>query len=1432
MKRKNISLTMSVIILVSLTFSGIPMTFGTSPIKMPTVKASDLNPTSNISVVEGDVLYYHFTNVREGEDGDDGPDDGVIKLVVSDLDTSNDFVHYDFFFPNVSNFDDWGWDGETWNDMTENMTGDNERWTVDDFTYRLFNHTILIENNITDVGVLALAENTDQLIKDTFGATTDFESSYSTSAGWHIVDFSLNKSDDLNAPFSVNAWFNQETGLMTYYKENDNGTILILELAGYDGNTPGEGLDQYSFDVPDSFGFVPGDYVDRFNPQGNENNYDDGDGGDGWTDEGDDNPDDGMEEFYDESAGFERYNNPEEQYDEEEWVGEEDWLEDNDDFNNPTELTYWPALENHIWLGLNTYNDDDHFATRLDAYQNLTLFTEYYSGADVKLYWLNETTQDIIQETPGETIVPTEYEYAIDSIFIEPVDYDRWIHFMVNASASYNFNDTYHVGQYYDCNWEEMQSSTTRVYPNYGSIENWWGKPDYMEDNDIMDTASDLNSFGFPLSLKYLNLHDDDDWYKVYVNSGDQIKVELEYYTGADVDLYLMNNSEDILQNTDIYNTIKGYPMVRDYWSIDYTATYTGFYYLKVNGSEGYWNDTYSINVIINNDWDNWIDIREDKFEDNDDYLNPFWLDTPARYTHYNDLSKFDDDYFVFWGNEGWHYEVVIHCDPDCGLELSEIDPAGGGQVNPDDSDEDGYLQVDIDPSESHELYFKVTGANIGVNYNIEIRSGEPPTEDDGDDDDGGDGDDDKDQGIWSREWISFAYSNPATGEDVIIGFEESFDQPDMVINTGARRHRVLCRVDPIHPDSAIGEGYFHKNINFQSPEFEAFITDIIENDINLTAGYELIREPGILEIHGTMANSGQDFYLFVEQLGHDTGHPVGTVRMFHQKQWNSSAEDKWEDFHQDLVLTINCSVAGSMTKNHPELGVVEGDWWTYIVQNERYEDNWGSDNDDKVDETNVIVARFTVTHIFALNRTVMGVVGSMETMQMTPNLEPVGEYHKEGFQPFLVWDTTNPASFMTMGGLGQIDGPPVLLPAGVDWTTQENAIITMFGNMDGPPEPFASNFGTNTIRLRFDEQKSDSWSDGSGYEEWSEWTFQQDVILDVNNYGMTAYLDMYMKQNEEFNNTNDEPSGYDREESFVGFLVNSSYGITSESDISSITGVQSLDVYEWEQSEYRPTGYWNEEDTGADPSEKGGMEYTVGAVRSTDNEYVVFLGSIRFREPGSSTWDSETWQYEEDGIAYNMWFLSTIRDEDMWTLANTQFFDIGMTDWSAQESELLDILNYYMELPEGVTITTEDLTISGTTFEMVVDRGDGIESVMKIAVNEEGILQDFFMGTRYISNGTWTRWQRQVLVSAPTGVELGEVFTSDIPDNYVSWDGSIDDTIDDTDTTNTTSTSDTTSNTSEDVQNLFDSIPGYPTAVMGILSMIALLSIAFHKRK
>ncbi|MCF2138586.1 MAG: hypothetical protein K9W44_00855 [Candidatus Lokiarchaeota archaeon] len=964
--------------------------------------------------------------------------------------------------------------------------------------------------------------------------------------------------------------------------------------------------------------------------------------------------------------------------------------------NNITDMQAANASENLDQLIMDSFNASLIYSEYSDAGSEWnTVYFEVYpdDGDEIfsVLVYVNKTTglMTYYEETQGN-----------HTFILELAGFDL---------LNYNFEipDSFGV---VPGDWIDRFSPVSRGGSSGEDDDKWGYYPDWLEPNDYFEDATDLNAeFGAgPGTWHELNTYENDDYYQFYANNGDTIQVYVNYEPSADVVLYTIDSLNGAVIEQTIGEQDPGWE------SLSWTATYDGMYYIKINGSDGFWGDKYEFGISINGDW----------------------------------------------GPDYW----------------------------PDEGSEDDH----------------------------------------------------NDGGFYIHEYVEFVFTNPYTQEDVLIIDQSEYKFPTMLPEDciGIQPMRVVSRVPVDNPNIQLGEAWFHKDIDFTTTDFlDWFDLNFIQNGEFNFSTYSIDSDTDWVKFVGIIDGTTDKLYFFAQKLP-----GIGTVQFY---TTYIESDDDPERKYQDMIMTIDCSVPGVIKESDPTLGVSEGDWWTYVVQSEERYDEWGSDNDYHYYDESVLMATFTVTHIFALNLTTMGVVGSMEVQIIHNDGSIDPEKHVENFAPLLVYDTNDPVSFITMGGLGDLEGPPVLLPMVADWTTQETAMLNLFNSMpNGPGSPIAYKFQTSTIRFRFDGRFDDSWpQDGGTVYAHRDW--QQDITLDVNDYGMTTYLNQRQHEHEDWSFVNGGETingGRDKEERFVAFMVNGSKGCEYETDIASITALNSLDSLIWERSESRPAGEWGSDDPGSDPADKSFEKVIIGNVVSTCDNYVVFLGAQFWKGPNDTDFHPHEWHLNtsEEEIIGNYWYLGSIRKNDIWTWIESQIFDMSITDFAPLVSDIVELLNY--AFAPKMHITTADITTNGRSFTISAMNGT-IKHEFRLAVNSKGIMQDLFSGEYDTSTDTWIRWERNVLVEAPSGYEVGEFFMDDIPPNYVpssAYNPPVNTTTDDTTTDDTTTDDTATDDTATDdtatddtaPTNPFENIPGYTTSAVLIFSLIGVVALTLRKRR
>ena len=555
-------------------------------------------------------------------------------------------------------------------------------------------------------------------------------------------------------------------------------------------------------------------------------------------------------------------------------------------------------------------------------------------------------------------------------------------------------------------------------------------------------------------------------------------------------------------------------------------------------------------------------------------------------------------------------------------------------------------------------------------------------------------------------------------------------------------------RVVKDNATSQIGQIFHQKDISVSDETgFESDLATMFEQGMDLDVGSVNADWRGTTQeivVTGTN-NSGSDTFKFYQQMHIGYGH-----HRFMKEEYYSSSEDQ-KFIHMEMMID-----GPGVDESHSGISVSEGDSWEVIEQHEIWGRWWDSSNEDSWEDRGVIYEKFTVTHIFPLNASNVAVCGKIEFWTSQDSTHVV----KKGFEPFLIYDTNNPASFINMGGLmEELEGPPTLLPTTLDVTqpSTQDAIINNLPDHMFDESTIKTKYGTNLMRIK---GKPDSPEAHGENGLWIEW--------DTN--GITSHLEMQVYEFKEEGSTGEE-----RDEEIFMILYSTSLGCNSGNP-SDVTSIDTGDELIWEQQEYNP----NDEQLG-DSVRRSREKYIIGDVLGTCDGSVVSVGAKYHRLLNASEYKSAAWELNEDwgsthsGTPINFWALGLLKDDNMWTwlseATDGRVFDKGITDFASYTGTIAQMLNFGFLIPDSQAVTSSDIQTNGTIFEVSIDMpedGETITRIMRFAVNEEGILQDMFQGGKY-TNGTWKEWERTVLVNG-TGSE-GEVFTDDIPDNYTPVD-------------------------------------------------------------
>jgi hypothetical protein len=623
----------------------------------------------------------------------------------------------------------------------------------------------------------------------------------------------------------------------------------------------------------------------------------------------------------------------------------------------------------------------------------------------------------------------------------------------------------------------------------------------------------------------------------------------------------------------------------------------------------------------------------------------------------------------------------------------------------------------------------------------------------------------------WVKIKVTALYTNPLTKEDVVWGNVSVYRDPKLTILNRTEPWRILGRI-PTNNSNGMGEGWFNKEIDVNA------VKDQIKSNIE---DYENWTNVGVTA-------SGENVFITgTTQEGLDGLFEItvldgyGTTQFTRKTVYNKTSK-KYEKIEMDIMVD-----GPGVKKSHATIGVAIGDAWETIEQSESEKEEW-SPTEKKQDSHNDVVYReYRVTHICGINGTGMAVFGEVKKWY-SHNPSRIMENQ---FQPFLVFDTAKPETFITMGGHGNLDGPPVLLPKVADWNTKKTAMIGEINRQlsrEGETV-LKSHFEASSIRLKIGESGSNDNDN------------QTTIVLEVNSDGLTTYLHYEEHRKEDFGD-----HGYRKREISDMFVIKAKT-CANTTGLASVTNVSKNNVFVWEHSRYRPQdGEWG------DPKKKQQDKIIVRDILVSCGGNIVFVGEQSHKQWNETAFNNRTWQLGEqpNEININYWVLGTIKDNDVWSWFQSQIFDIGITNFSTVSTKIIDMLNFGIDLPDGVVITTNNVTFAGRSFKVSLNMNDGNTHIMRFAASKEGIMQDMLMGVKY-ANGTWKEWERTVLAEAPANFDKGEVFTEDIPDNYESAN---------------------TADTTDAGDSPFGNLPGYPVSFTILFSLIGVAMIVLKKKK
>ncbi|MHA1775941.1 MAG: Loki-CTERM sorting domain-containing protein [Promethearchaeota archaeon] len=212
---------------------------------------------------------------------------------------------------------------------------------------------------------------------------------------------------------------------------------------------------------------------------------------------------------------------------------------------------------------------------------------------------------------------------------------------------------------------------------------------DNYEDNDEIGAAYPISE-GFYPDL----VCNDDDWFKIWVNTGELIQVLIEFSDiNGDIDLELYNPSQ-VMVDASSSSTDDEY--------VEYIADTAGNYYIHIDDFEI--NPNYDMTLTIS--------VPDDEYEDNDDFASAPLISEG----YYPDLAGLDEDYYKIYLDESQIIDVLIEFynsegDLDLGLfDSSEILVAASATTTDDEQISyttvtSGYYYILVDNYESNPHY-------------------------------------------------------------------------------------------------------------------------------------------------------------------------------------------------------------------------------------------------------------------------------------------------------------------------------------------------------------------------------------------------------------------------------------------------------------------------------------------------------------------------------------------------------------------------------------------------------------------------------------------------------------------------------------------------------------------------------------------------------
>jgi len=356
----------------------------------------------------------------------------------------------------------------------------------------------------------------------------------------------------------------------------------------------------------------------------------------------------------------------------------EDNYEENDYFTSAYDLSSYDA----IWLstidGPGIQTDDDWYKINVNNDEKRLL-------VDLKFrYRFGDINLEIVDEWGG---------WIVGSWFNRDGEYIDYI--LPSGGIYYIHILGYNAGNIYDFWWEDL------------SHDDWLEKDDFGIENDDFSRARRIEPRYYP-DLKIINY--DEDWYKIDLDSGDDIDINIYYDNWEGVlflELYDPSNHLEL-----------GSYHAGGYENIDYTVDESGEWRIRIYRDSGDFNIDVFYSLEI---WVNGMQAGDDPYEFNN------WMDSAYFLRDYEGkwLSKIhglavqgDEDWYMIDVTPGFeHLMVNLSITYGFGNIWFTICNEYGNDI--DDSYSTSYGEH-FDSTISYGIYFiRVYGDNSGIEYNL-----------------------------------------------------------------------------------------------------------------------------------------------------------------------------------------------------------------------------------------------------------------------------------------------------------------------------------------------------------------------------------------------------------------------------------------------------------------------------------------------------------------------------------------------------------------------------------------------------------------------------------------------------------------------------------------------------------------------------------------